>query len=333
MPNINALLTSYFGMYAVQVLVHSLIASLIVDIALLVWKITKPVNQQAFRLIVLFLPFMMYPIYQFINPDRGSLFFRLHSLTDINKWLFTEIVGLPMYFLLLAVCVLTSVVFIIQEFLPMVMQFLYQRSRSAQDALQEEDVLPEEFVERLEEALEGLPFHIDDIKIINNDDLELFSSTGLRPKIYATTGIIDAFDREHLRAALAHEIGHIVRSRKPILMVAYVVRCIMFFNPIALIEFRKIAQEEEKICDDIAIELTNNPEALYDAIAMMRPEYEAYEEGGIKGVASSLEHYSHEVMLKNRLMRIGGQSYERSDSAIAFSFTVLLIAGLNYFIV
>jgi Zn-dependent protease with chaperone function len=336
--DINTLLTSYFGMYALQAVVHSLVASLIVDTAIVVWRVSKPVNKQGLRLMALFFPVSMFPIYQLINPDRGSLYFRLGSLTDLNKWLYSEVFGVPLYVIALIICGLTTLVFLLQELLPMILQLVYQ-GRGQQGGPSQEGQAQEEIngaiMEKITGALKELPPVKQGygIEVIDSDELELFSSTGLKPKIFITTALIEAFDKEHLQAAIAHEVGHILRSRRPILMLAYIVRTLVFFNPIALIEFRKIAQEEEKICDDIAVELTNNPEALYEALTMMRPDPHSEAGDGVKGIASSLEHYSHDIMLKNRLMRIGEPTEERANIPIVYAMTGILIVSLNYFIV
>ncbi len=336
MFDINTLLTSYFGMYAIQAVVHSLVASLIVDTAIVVWKVSRPINKQRLRLITLFVPISMYPVYQLINPDRGSLFFRLSSLTDLNRWLYSEVIGVPIYVIALIICGLTSLVFLLQEILPMTLQLVNQRREQQKGPPEDDqDEIDEAIRENLTEALREMPpvkqgFGVE---IIDSDELEIFSSTGLKPKIYITTALIETFDKQHLQAAIAHEIGHIIRSRRPVLMIAYIVRTLVFFNPIAMIEFRKIAQEEEKICDDIAIELTGDPQALYEAITMMRPEHYTQAEEGIKGIASSLEHYSHDIMLKNRLIRIGEPTEERANMTIIYAMTLVLIVSLNYFIV
>jgi len=60
--------------------------------------------------------------------------------------------------------------------------------------------------------MEGLPFDERLVEIIDDDDLALFSFTGLKPTIYVSTGLITTFSIEHLQVAFAHEVAHIHRS-------------------------------------------------------------------------------------------------------------------------
>ncbi len=111
----------------------------------------------------------------------------------------------------------------------------------------------------------------------------------------------------------------------------------MFYNPIAMIEFRRIAQEEERVCDDIAVALTGKPEVLSEAIEMLRPEPDDYNTGaspkGIKSIASTLEQYSHDVLLKSRILRIGQRSEDNIRWGVPYCVTLALIVSINYFVV
>ena len=333
--DMSTIISSYWGMYAVQTVLHSVIASVLVDCALLAWNMRTPNVKQWFRFLVIFLPVVSFPFYQLLAPRRGDVYFRLESLFDTNKWFFLELWGgIPAATVFVVVLGLTSLVFVIQELVPIVFHMLEQ--------MREADEPDAEMVEgavagKVSEALEGLPFSEKSVEILNDEDLALFSSTGLHPRIYVSTGLIQSFDVDHLQAAFAHEIGHIQRSRKPVLIVAYILRVLMFYNPIAMIEFRKMAQEEEKVCDDIAVALTGKPGALSEAVEMLRPEPEDYNLGTgprrVGEIASALEYYSHDVLLKHRVLRIGQRGQNDSLWGIPYFVTLALIVGINYFVV
>ncbi len=80
-------------MYLAQSFLHSLVAALIVDTSLIAWKIANPELRQRFRLLVVVLPIITFPLYQVISPDRGSPLFRLDAVFDITRWLNLEIWG------------------------------------------------------------------------------------------------------------------------------------------------------------------------------------------------------------------------------------------------
>jgi len=333
--NINFLISSYWGMYAVQTVIHSLIASVIAYCALLAWDIKTPQVKQRFFFMVIFLPVISFPLYQLIFPRRGDVYFRLETLLDINKWFLIDLSGVtPVLAVFIFVLALTSIIFIIQELVPIAINLL-KHTRGADET--EDEEMDESIVLKVAKALVGLPINENSVEILIDDDLVLFSATGLNPKIHASTGLITSFSLDHLQAAFAHEIGHIQRSRKPVLLFAYLLRMLMFYNPLAMIEFRKLAQEEEKVCDDIAIALTGKPEALAEAIDMLRPETEGYKaetnSKGVEGIVVAIEDHSHDALLKSRGFRVRHSYHDNPDWGIPYFVTLALIICLNFFVV
>ena len=76
--------------------------------------------------------------------------------------------------------------------------------------------------------MEGLPFDERLVEIIDDDDLTLFSFTGLKPTIYVSKRLITTFSIEHLQVAFAHEVAHIRRSLGSALIFAYMLRVFSF---------------------------------------------------------------------------------------------------------
>lgn len=328
--DMTALTSSYWGMYAVQTVLHSFVASALVDCALFAWDIETPSVKQRFRFMVIFLPLLSFPAYQWISPRRGDAYFRLESLADSNKWFFLgPWNSAPFAVLFLVLLAITSLIFIVQELLPIILQMREQTRADDDEAVA--TALEDGVVRKVTLAVEGLPIDEKSVEILNDEDLVLFSDTGLNPRIYVSTGLITSFTTEHLQAALAHEIGHIQRTRKPVLIFAYILRMLMFYNPLAMIEFRKMAQEEENVCDDIAVALTGKPEALSEAVDLFRSAEDRAT--GTGGIVSTLEHYSHDVLLKSRILRIGHRPDDGSHWGVPYFVTLALIIGINYFVV
>ncbi len=322
-------------MYAVQMLLHSVIASVLIDCAFIAWDLRSPRIKQRFRFMVIFLPILLFPVYQLLSQGRGDVYFRLGSLLDSNRWLFLDVWdGVPVFKVLILIPALTTIVFVIQELVPIVIHQVEQLRQNEESPAGEIDG---PILQKMSEALEGLPFDENSVEIFDDEDFALFSNTGFNPRIYVSSGSIKSFSTEHLQAALAHEMGHIQRSRKPTLILAYIFRMLMFYNPVAMIEFRKMAQEEEEICDDIAVALTGKPEAMIGAVNMLRPAPEEYSldtnNHGVREFASSLEQYSLDVILKNRAQRIGQGTADEPHWGFPYFMTMALIVGINYFVV
>src|SRR5208283_967683 len=220
------------------------------------------------------------------------------------------------------------------ELVPIVVSQLEQMRATGQTFADEVDST---MIRKVAGAMEGLPFSENSVEIFDDEDLSLYSNTGFNPRIYVSTGLIESFSSEHLQAAFAHEIGHIQRSRKPTLILAYIIRTVMFYNPVAMVEFRKLAQEEEKVCDDIAVALTGNPEAVVEALNMLRPEPEEYNptshRRSIKEIVSAFQQYSLDVILKSRVQRIGQRLGSEPHWGVPYFITMGLIIGINYYVV
>jgi Zn-dependent protease with chaperone function len=331
----NALISSYWGMYAVQTVLHSLTASVLVDCALIAWDIRTPFIKQRFRFLVILLPIVSFPLYQIISPRRGDAYFRLEGLLDSSKWFSLDLVqGIPLFTIFVFILAISSLIFIVQELLPI---FLHMREQVRVTNEPVSEVVEQSVSQKVSKALEGLPFAEEFVELLIDEDLALFSDTGLNPRIYVSTGLVDTLTIEQLQAAFAHEIGHIQRTRRPVLIFAYILRVIMFYNPIAMFEFRKLAQEEEKVCDDIAISLTGKPDALSEAVEIFRPDHEDLSHGaGAKkseGIASAIENYNHDLLLKSRILRIREHHQDDLHWGASYALTLALIMVINFFIV
>lgn len=329
--SISTFFNSFAGMYVAQSFCHSIIVAVIADQALKAWRIEAPEVRQRFRLIAIIFPIVSFPLYQFINPDRSSALFRLGSLFDINRWLSMEILGLiPVSLLFLLLLGFTALVFFFQEMFPVLMHSLESKQVEHEGTHLDADPF-------IEEASRLLSIKRPDVVLIDDDEPLLFSSTGKDPVIFTSTGLSRALTPEQMQAALAHEIAHIARSRRPLLIAVFILRIIMFFNPVVLIKFRRAVKDEEKICDDIAVSLTHNPAALAEALKKFIHKKDEVPEPGIRKLSTpnvSLEEHSHNLHLESRIRRLeSGSINARKGWGVPFTLTLLAVVALNYFIV
>jgi len=329
--SISSFFNSFAGMYVAQSFCHSLIAAVVTNQALKAWRIHDPLVSQRFRFLIILFPILSFPFYQMINPDRGSTLFRLEALFDINRWLAVEIGGLvPVALLFLLLLALTSLIFFFQEMVPVVRNTLDSRQPDEDRALLETGPF-------LENAAQTLGIKTPEVVLIEDDEPHIFSATGRDPAIFVSSGLTKALDQRQMEAALAHEMGHIARSRRPLLIIAFILRIIMFYNPVVMVKFRKAIRDEEKICDDIAVTLTRDPAALASALKVFYhkidepPEQQTSSQPPRKG---SIEEYSHNLLLESRIQRLESRSMDRSTGwGLPFVVTLLTIMVLNYYIV
>lgn len=326
--------TSYIGMYIAQAFCHSLIAAMLVDRAVQAWGVTSPLVRQRFSLIVMLFPIASFPLYQLINPARGSVSFRMEALFDINRWLNLELWGVvPLNLLFVFMLAVTTLVFIVQEMIP-ILQHTIESRRSSSDDEEEEETIEHPVITG---ALKQIPGEKPRISVVDDDEFLLFSTTGKNPVVYLSSGLIAGMNREQLQAAIAHEVAHIERNRRPLLLVVYLMRVLMFFNPVVLVEFRRMVQEEEKICDDVAVALTGKPAAL--AAILRKFDYKGEDVAlermkKLSSLGVALEDYSHNVHLSSRIRRLEAEPQRQAGGEWPkFLFTLVVIGIINYFVV
>jgi Zn-dependent protease with chaperone function len=328
--NLSTFFNSYAGMYVAQSFSHSVIASIITDQAVKLWKIDDPAVRQRFRLIVVLFPILSFPFYQALNPGRSSEIFRLSALFDINRWLNMEIWGIiPFSILFLILLAITSLIFLFQEMIPVLRHTLESKHAAHEGTRPHADP----FIER---ASNSLSIKTPAMLIVDDDEPLILSTTGKNPAILISTGLSKTLTPDEMHAALAHEIAHISRNRRPMLLIVFLLRMIMFFNPVVLVEFRRVIRNEEKICDDIAVSITHHPEALAGALKKFYtvrdiPESEV-EHPMFTPVR--LEEYSYNMQLDTRITRLEQNTLTNSGGRwFSFAIVVLIIAGISYFVV
>lgn len=329
--HLSSFFNSWLGMYITQSFIHSLIAAIIVDRAIHLWGITNPLIRQRFRLIIILFPIFSFPVYQLLNPDRGSIYFRLESLFDINRWLNLELWGIiPLSLFFIVVMIATTTVFFFQEMIPIV-KHAFESKNYKHEISETGD---SSFINKMVEEIAG---EETDVFILNDEEPLLYSVTWGKSAVFLSTGLINSLNAEQIRAAVAHEIAHIQRSKCPLLIVVFFFRILMFFNPVVLLEFRRAVQEEEKICDDIAVSITGAPYALAETLKkfyhkIKEPEIADMKKPSVLG--ATIEDYSHNLFLKSRIERLEQWTANNPESRwFSFFITLAVIAVISYFVV
>lgn len=329
------------GMYVTQAVLHSAVAAILANCAIIAWGVADPRHRQSMRVGVILIPIVAYPLYQLFDPARGSMWSRPGAVMDSGGWLLMKLWDrVPVILPVAGVLGLAVLVFLLQEFLPVLFHTAQSLlSKGEEEDAMDDDEVPERYDRAVIDALDGLPEPTPDVVVIDDEDLVVFSSTGRVPAVYVSTGLIDAFRTDELRGAIAHEIAHIRRTRKPLLTFLFVFRVLMFFNPVALFEFRRAVQDEEEICDIDAVSATGNPLALSSALSKFL-DHDTLDEGldgeAAGGAVSSVEGYSHDVHIRKRVRILSGGDMQREKGFGAALPVIVFIAAtvaLNYFIV
>jgi len=121
------------------------------------------------------------------------------------------------------------------------------------------------------------------------------------------------------------------------MVIVFLLRIAMFFNPIVLLEFRRSVQDDEKICDEMAVSLTGKPLVL---AGTLRKLYLSQGDGGSDeapgdaSVTGKLEEYSHKLNIESRIGRLEkGYAPDAGGDWLAFAAVLLAIVVVNYYVV
>ncbi len=119
------------------------------------------------------------------------------------------------------------------------------------------------------------------------------------------------------------------------MVMVFLLRTLMFYNPVILMEFRRIAQEEENICDDLAVGLIGDRQVMADVLR----KFSDCETGGSPSPADAvtlqdrIEEYSHAMMIESRISRLESPPAQDAQGAVVFAIVIATILTINYYLV
>jgi Zn-dependent protease with chaperone function len=322
---------TYVGMYFVQSIIHSMVTLLMVEMAIRIWGIDGPHERFRYRLQVLILPFFMFPVFQFINSGRGSFYFIEDSAVFSSmRWFHVELFGkLPLLYAFIGVVFLVSFVVIVQEILPIMSDFFLKgggyEGYPAGDEVQS----------MVDEMSRGLNIERPSVTVVDDENPVIFTVGTRSHEIVISGPLLTVLDGRELKSALAHELAHIVRRSNITTLLVFFIRICMFYNPVSLLEFRRLVQDYEHICDDITVSITGDPHALASALKAFRMDVPHTTAFKVSGIRDMIEKSSHNLLLHERIARLEdeGISRHQKHGLGRYVLTLSAIVAVNYFVV
>jgi len=131
------------------------------------------------------------------------------------------------------------------------------------------------------------------VRLLQTDHPTLLVTWGLtQPKVILPRAARE-WPADRVRAVLGHELAHVERRDWAVQMLAELLRCIYWFNPLIWLACRRLRQESEKACDDAVLGMgmdapeyathlldvahafrhTHSRRSLFPAPAMARPSH------------------------------------------------------------
>jgi beta-lactamase regulating signal transducer with metallopeptidase domain len=143
----------------------------------------------------------------------------------------------------------------------------------------------------------------------------------LRPWILLPITALTSLSPEQLEVVLAHELAHIRRADYAWNLLQTIVETLFFFHPAVWWISRRVREERELCCDDVAVRSCSDP-TVY-ALALLRLE----EERRIRlHLAMALDGHQSRAGLRARILRILGSS--EGDREAARSLRPISLAGI-----
>ncbi len=327
-----AYLDFYLCMYVVQSIVHSVIALFLVEMSLRIWKILSARDRFTYRLLVLLMPLLMFPLFQLVNPDRGSVYFIEDSaIFSSARWLRTELWGTPLVlFLFVFVLLATSILTYLQE-ISVILSNLWNKKTEERTLRASE----EQIDLMVSELSRTLKIERPSVWIVDNENPLLFVDGTRSQDIIISESLLTRLDKTELRSALAHELAHIVRRSNATTLVVFLARIIMFYNPVSLLVFRRLIQDDEQICDDITVSITKEPRALASVLSAFYSEPSAKGTLNFSTLKDVIESSTHNLLLEERILKLENRdTLESSEFGWgAFALTCASVLIITYFVV
>lgn len=321
--------TFWFIQYVFQSVLHSVLIALVVEALIRLWRIHRPEIRLRFLLLTLWMPVLAFPLFQLLYPERGSYRFREETaLFDLNAWMLMRVwTGVHLWHLVLALMGLFAILFLVQDLVPILQPYLL-RSK----LVPAEDADAGHRLTRIMKSLDWQKGTSPPAVVLVQSAGPVLHLSGIRhPKIYINLSLVKILDDEELSAMLAHEAAHYIRKDQIMSTLFTIFRILLFFNPVALIEFRRMIHEREKLCDDIASRMTGHPLAVAAGLAKVFRQTESVlrkrtqPKRDVPSAAQMLELSAHRSRVEDRIQRL-----LHPKTAVSSEFPGLRLAVMSF---
>ena len=318
-------------MFVAQSVLHSFTALIIIEMSFHSWEIRDHLSKLRYRLLILILPILGFPFYQLINPERGSMYFRENNaIFDINRWLSLRILDtIPVYGIFFLGLLLVTLIFFFQEIFPIIREKITKQD-------QRPEITPSDNIELIVEKICGnLKIERPSVMVVSEQNPLLYTTGTRSHTIVLSTGLLQRLDHDQLESALFHEIVHMLRGSNIKTQIIYLLRMLMFYNPVSMVEFRRLVQDDEFVCDSITVSYTKRPDALASAIKTFYTSPDKLRLSGLSSVIDVIESHSHNILIDERIRHIGEMRAEEYESFGwgGYILTVIVILKINYMVV
>jgi len=246
--------------FAGQSILHTLVAALVIEALVRLWRVRQPEQRTGFRLLALAWPLLVVPALFFGFPERSDEAFQdARALFAARRWDELTLLGAGLDAWWLAGMVLLGVALFLMDLVPLL------RSRAPLPPpfpLEAAAGAPARAREALAEAALALSLRAPPLAFVPEGPPLFYCTGARRPTVVVSRQAVDLLDPAELRCAFAHELSHLER-RDPVLGWALMgARALLWFNPVVQILVRALARDSERLADERAALATGDRLAL-----------------------------------------------------------------------
>jgi len=244
--------------FAGQSVFHTLVAALVVEALVRLWRVRQPEQRTGFRLLALAWPLLAVPILFFGFPERqGEAFEELHALFAARRWDEITFLGAGLSGWWLGGMVVLGLALFLMDLLP-----LLRPRRPAPPATSAGTPEGARAEKALSEAASALAMEAPAMAFLPEGPPVFYCTGTRRPTVVVSRAAVDLLDDAELRSAFAHELSHLER-RDPVLGWALMgARGLLWFNPALQVLVRALARDAERVADERAAAATRDRLAL-----------------------------------------------------------------------
>jgi Zn-dependent protease with chaperone function len=213
------------------------------------WRVTEPRQRMALRLVALGYPLVVVPALLSLFPFRlDEPFHDGPAILVGRRWAEVRLLGVPLFDAWLAGFALLGAALFAMDVVPLLRG--WRRPRPVSAAPDPESAAALAGIPALAAAL-GV-HTVPRIEFLDRDAPVLFCTGVRRHTIVVSRGAVRLLDPDELRAALAHELAHLVHDDPAASWAVMAARALMWFNPAFQVLSRAIARDAEWLADERA---------------------------------------------------------------------------------
>jgi len=237
------------NIYVVENIVHSVVALGIVWLVLALFRIRDPISRMRLLLLPLVLPIFTPIAFYWLFPERqGMWVLPLDKVLSIRsvfddpaRWeAFSRVAGLGLAVVAVFLLLKVAITVIAVTSLPRRFHAVQKGENSHLDAL-------------LSAATRGSSPARPQVLLSPSTSVESFSFGLRKPYLVISLGLLRRLGDSDIRAALAHELGHIRRHDGWLAFLLVSLRHILIFNPVVHLLGHRLRLESEMAADDAAL--------------------------------------------------------------------------------